>query len=311
MNNSFTTADVAAPNKFEWLLYATLIFVLTFDVPPVWTSVRLSIIDNAEVQNPVSYHLITVALLIASLMYALATIGFDLRIYGDFLRREPLLWLFVLWLTMSSLWAPDPMATFKASFDLVTMTLIAVVLVYRFSVAHFVAFGAAAYAVATVLQGVFIFLLPNYGVTAGDWKGITAHKNALGHYSLLACMLFFFAARLFPRFRLLNYFFLVVNAILVLGTVSKTSLVGLVALPVMLIVFQVFRARRTLYGAVAVLFVGGSLTMIAVVGNNLGPIAVALGKDPKLSGRTLLWNAMVSRARFQTGSPPVDKCGNR
>lgn len=289
--------NLAVPNRFDWLLYGTLIFILTYDLPPVWTSVRFSPIDNAVVQNPVSYHIYVVLLLIGTLFYALASVGFDLRIFGDCMRKEPLLWLLVLWIALSSLWAPELVATIKGSFDLIVMAMIAAVLVHRFSVAHIVAFGAAAYAVGTVLHGIFIVLLPNYGLSAGDWKGITAQKNGLGHYSVLACMLFFFAARFFPRFRVVNYFFLSVNVVLVLGTASKTSLVRLVALPAMLIVFQVFRARRTLYGAVALAFVGGSVTMIAVVGNNIGPIAIALGKDPRLSGRTQLWSASIDLIR--------------
>ena len=289
----------STPNRFDWLIYSTLFFILTYDVPPVWTSIRFNPNDGSPVQNPVSYHVFVVLLLITALGYGLATMGFDITVFGSYIRREPLLWLFVSWITMSALWAPDALATFKAASDLVLMSLVAVVLVSRFSVAYIVAFGAAASAVATALHIYFIVALPNYGQSVGNWKGITAQKNALGHYALLACVFFYFCAKFFPRFRAPNYAFLSINAVLIVGTQSKTSLVSLAALPTMLIVFRVFRARRTLYGAVAVAFVAGSITVIAVVGNNIAPIAVALGRDPKLSGRTQLWGATIDLIRRQ------------
>jgi exopolysaccharide production protein ExoQ len=286
-----------APNRVDWILYSALIFILTYDFPPVWTSIRLNLKDGSELQNPVSYHIFVVLILTAALIYALASIGFDISIYAAYLRKEPLLLIFLLWIASSALWSADPFATTKASFDLIVMALLAVVLVSRFSVAYIVAFGAVASAVATVLHGVFIFFLPIYGVAGDDWKGVTAHKNALGHYSLYACVFFVFCARFFPRFRTINYFFLIGNVVLVLGTGSKTSLVGLVALPVMLMLFKAFRSRKTLYGAIAVAFSAGALTTLVVVGNNIAPIAVALGKDPNLSGRTQLWKASVELVR--------------
>jgi exopolysaccharide production protein ExoQ len=58
-------------------------------------------------------------------------------------------------------------------------------------------------------------------------------------------------------------------------------------------VITAFRARRTLYGAIAIAMVVGSglVTWFGIV--NRPQIAAALGKNSRLTGRTLLWSELV------------------
>jgi O-antigen ligase len=122
---------------------------------------------------------------------------------------------------------------------------------------------------------------------------VQTDKNSLGRSSVFDMVTLLMAARLFRRFRVLAYAGAAGAVFLVIGSTSKTSLGALGGLIVFLIVFQAFRGRKTLYGAVATLYVTATVIGIWVGLRSLEIITDILDKDVSLTGRTVLWELVL------------------
>jgi exopolysaccharide production protein ExoQ len=209
------------------------------------------------------------------------------------LRLEPLIPLFMAWVFASALWSTKPSETFRDSGYLLIVVLFGYWLAIRFSLTDIIGLSAMAMTLVVALQVVFIVALPTYGDSAVGWVGTMGNKNSFGRLMALLTLLFVLAARTQRRHRTLWWGFAVSALVLTLGSGSKTGLVAVVGMPAMAIVISAFRARRTLYGAIAVAVVVGSGLMAWVGIVNRPQIAAALGKNPKLTGRTQLWSELV------------------
>ena len=156
---------------------------------------------------------------------------------------------------------------------------------------------------ALVMAGgslVMVFSFPSIGVhqfdNAGLWRGLWYEKNQMGAVMVIgataaaACL-----ASPDPR-RLLPVVALVLSSALVLATQSKTSLLCLVVGLGLIGGFWVLRRGGAAFSVVAI--------WCAVVLAGLGvwtwethSVAVleALGKDPSLTGRTEIWDALMRK----------------
>ncbi len=77
------------------------------------------------------------------------------------------------------------------------------------------------------------------------------------------------------------------------GSNSKTALVALILVPLLMLLFTGLRGHATLYGGVAFGLVSSGLLGAAFVTTNLGPITQSLGRDATLTGRTQLWGDVI------------------
>lgn len=161
----------------------------------------------------------------------------------------------------------------------------------------------ASFAVIAASCFFMIVLAPTYGTMSGiraqdfshigAWRGVYMHKNVLGAYGALG-----FGLSVLGMFRpgpgrsfsgiLVAAFFL-----LVFFSTSKTSLLLSAALLTtgffVAASFAYPRARK----AIAVTFVGGGLAAVSILVAFFEPITEALGGDPTLTGRTLIWRALI------------------
>jgi O-antigen ligase len=288
-----TPARVRAPGIGERVLAVSTLFLLAYSLPSSWFTP-----DNTDVPKGD-----TTVIVVFTALFALAVT----RLVGNWkhvtraIRREPFLLAFMSVLVASTVWSTSPSETFRRSVALVLTGFFGYYLVVRFPLHQIIRMATFALIVGTVINFVFIFGLRKYGVTqvttqvatSGDWSGVFPHKNALGRASLLASLLFVFAARAFPRRRILYWTFCLLNVVLIVGANSKTALVSFVLLMLLLVVFTGLRAHATLYGGVAFALVGTSLLGAAFVTTNLGPISESLGRDATLTGRTELWTDVL------------------
>lgn len=284
-----TPVRVRAPGPGERLLAMVTLFLLAYSVPSLWFSE-----DNTGIQTGDSAVIIVFAALFS---IALTRLVGNWRHVWRSVRREPLLLGFIFLLIASTVWSTDPGTTFRRSVALLLTTFFGYYLVVRFSLREIIRLCTYALMVGTVMNFVWIAALPKYGVTQvtteaatnGDWSGLFTHKNTLGRSGLLSAVLFVFAARLFPRRRVLHYAFAALNVVLIVGAHSQTSLVGFVLLMALMALFTGLRAHRTLYGGVAFGLFGTAIAGAVFVTTSLGPITQSLGRDATLTGRTQLW----------------------
>jgi exopolysaccharide production protein ExoQ len=282
---------VVRPNRFEWCVYVTTMFLLAFGQPRDWTSFTHRAV-GPSIGVPADPWPITVWLL-GAVVFALASCGFDLRVLRRCIHAEPLLAAVLGWGVLSTLWSEDTDLTKQLSIMLVLTATIGAVMATRFSLRDILAMVGVAMALGTALQFAFVLFVARHGVSPIGWTGVSGHRNNLGHVAVLACLVFGFCIRLFPRFRLVNLALLGANIALILGTNSKTSLVSVFALPAMLLVYWMFRARRTLFGAVWIAMAAAATVLTFTAVRDITPFATAVGRDPRLSQRLDVWASSV------------------
>lgn len=201
---------------------------------------------------------------------------------------------FAALILFSPLWSVDFNTTLRRAVALFMVVLIGIYFVARYSLEQLLNRLAIVFLVSMILNYLWIFALPRYGVspTGANWLGITTNRNSLGKQAVLGALIMVFAIRS-RHHRILASIGLVGSIGLVLGTNSKTSLVSLVLLGGLLIVFTTFRARKQLFGAVLVSEVTAGLFGILVATANLVFITDLLGRDITLTGRTILWRHLL------------------
>ena len=192
---------------------------------------------------------------------------------------------------LSIIWSILPSTTFDRATALAGTTLVGVYIGLRFSTVVQVRLLSAVFAFILVLSTIVALAIPGYGsmhIVAG-WKGILAHKNALGPLAGVATV--FYLARLLssdPRRRSAMAFF----AISCLVVVMSHSATGLLIAGAGSWCLLLLRGMRPANASVAtMLSVIALLSAPAVALVLFAPTLVidVLGRDSTLTGRTEVW----------------------
>jgi exopolysaccharide production protein ExoQ len=199
------------------------------------------------------------------------------------------------YLVLSTLWSVDPDTTFRRSLGVAATVFVAMYLVVRFERHEILRYAAVVCGVTIWLNAAFVFGLPQYGVMPFEnwWSGLYFHKNELGMNTALGVIILVLQLLASRRARALILATIGLGVVLLIGAQSATSLSATVLVLALLAVFQLFRARRTLFGAVALSLVTASGLGLLVATANLPLITDLLGRDITLTGRSELWAAMI------------------
>ncbi len=266
------------------IVAVVVFFVLAYDLPMSWFSTSTVVYDApATAQGYVG-----AVLFVATFVALVSTID-RLGLYLGLLKQEPLVPAFVALAVGSVLWSNDPGQTLRFSLTLVLIVVLAYWLLIQFRLREILFLICVTMAIGVVINYVFIFALPRYGVTPSGWSGFFVNKNALARSAVYASLHFILAAGVFRRSRPIWIVFAVLALAQVIGSRGGTAYATMPMLIGLLIVFRLFRARKTLYGAVAISYFASSALMVLLVTANLGFISGLLGKDVTLTGRTILW----------------------
>ena len=200
---------------------------------------------------------------------------------------------------LSVAWSAAPDLTLRRSFALLGTTAFGVLLASRYDTRALLRLLAFTLGVAAVMSVAFSVGLPSYGLDKGDhagaWRGIYPQKNGLGQTMVLATVVFILLRPLLAgRARLLAAGMAVLTTALVLLSTSKTALTALLALLVLSWLYRTLRLHFTIAVPllIAVVLVGSGAALWLV--GNSETVLVALGKDPTLTGRTPMWDAITA-----------------
>jgi O-antigen ligase len=205
------------------------------------------------------------------------------------LHAEPLMTLYFFVVALSPIWADRRIESVEATVNLLAMIGLAVILLARFRPHEVMGFLVVACGVGTVLNLFWVLFMGPLGGNGLAWDGLATQKNGLGYQGLLSVMIFVLGARIFPRFRQPLYLLTGVALVLLVGSESKTSLGAALVTASSSVVFVVFRARKTLRGAVNIAVGIGVVFSILLVTANLEWILGRMGKDITFTGRVPLW----------------------
>lgn len=290
---SVQTAFLRRPSFVERVAVVIILFIYSYSLPMEWLSGSRrggTVSDQGGLLTQITF--------VTFLGVAILGLNGNWRIALAAAAREPLLPALLTLALASSFWSNLPGFTFSTVVVLWFTYAIGIYLVVRFTLEEIVFLAGVALALGVILNYVFIFGISDSGVTvtAGDefakWTGVYRSKNSLGRIAVLSAVVFAMNARV-RRSWFLWPAFMVMAIIQVLGSASATSYAALVGIAILAFGFIGFRARKTLYGATAVLMatVFTAITVTAAV--NLGGATALVGREASFTGRLPLWQNSI------------------
>lgn len=279
---AYRSAFRAPPSVTHWTVAVSMVFILGFGAPDTW------FIDPAETET---FSTTLSGLIVVSLAgFALMSVLHRLPELFKLLSNEWMLTAFFSLAVISVLWSAVPDSTIRQVVPLLAVVGFAAWLVMVFPLRHTVLIFGAAMALGTLLATVFVFALPRYGLDrSGNWIGLSENRNPFGREASFSFLIFLLCASIFKPYRWIWAPLAALAFAQVYFSTSKTSLVASLLLLLCFSVFRLFRARKTLYGAVATALIASMGLGVATATANLAVIADVLERDVTLTGRTELW----------------------
>lgn len=198
----------------------------------------------------------------------------------------------------SYFWSTSPQLTLRRSVALIGTTLFGVYLATRYNPREQLRLIAWALGIGAVLSLLFAVFLPTYGLDPlshlGAWRGVYPQKNTLGRYMVLSSLVFLLIAFSSSRHRWIAWSGLFLSVGLLVMSTSKTSLVVLLTV---LILLPFYRAIRWSYTLSIPIFITGILLLASIVilfTAEAETILGFIGKDLTLTGRTDLWGVVFT-----------------
>ncbi len=226
-------------------------------------------------------------------------IGFNWKKALFIASRDKILWILIAMILLSFIWSDNKISTLLDSRDIWQMTSFALYFATRFSLKEQVKLVALTFAIGALLSIIVSIGLPSIGKHGADhpgaWKGIYDYKNTFGSMMVISCFTFL----LLPSEQAKNLWYkwlgLGLSITMILLSTSKTSLVISFLLLSFIYFYRNFRWRgkiSILISDIMIMVLGCIATLIFV---NWLTILTSLGRDPTLSGRTILWNYIFSK----------------
>lgn len=216
-------------------------------------------------------------------------------------NRDKILWLLIVVSFASFLWSDYPDYSYARCLDLLRMSIFGLYMATRFNLDEQIKLITASFGIIALLSTYYSVAVPSVGVVgaayaAGAWKGIFSDKNTFG--GLMALSMVAFYALWSDRSRSVRRIAFVgvaVSIAMVVLSTSKTALV--VAFLVMITAFLYQRYRwkgeRTVITLSLAILVFGFIAMMVL--GNWEPLLSGLGRDPTLTGRTIIWSGALEQ----------------
>jgi exopolysaccharide production protein ExoQ len=153
--------------------------------------------------------------------------------------------------------------------------------------------------VSSILLALFF---PQYGIsqvpTPGAWRGIYNHKNLCAEMTIFLLVAAFFAPAVGLLSRLSRVAYILLSVIVIFKTHSLTGWLLLAFLLAYVCAMRVVgRFPKKDSVILFLLLILGGILPLAIVGiTHFREIMYLLGKDPTLTGRTRIWNAVLVSA---------------
>lgn len=218
-------------------------------------------------------------------------------------RNDWFIWI-VTGLGLASIaWSAYPQATTLQIRELLQMSAFGLYMASRFSLKQQLQRLAAALGIAVFLSVVVAIAMPSTGIDfvehIGAWKGIYVHKNALGAMMVLSSVVFALLLNRKQRHGWLTWVGFAASVALVILSTSKTALSLLVMILLLLWIYRQYRwkgERTIVLLSLGILVFGGSLTLVL---GNWVTILTGMGRDPTLTGRTVIWGVALQQLQTQ------------
>jgi exopolysaccharide production protein ExoQ len=210
------------------------------------------------------------------------------------LIENRLLLMSLVFAAVSVLWSEAPVLTLRMAVEVTLTTLFACYLNAKMSTERLMNLLMLLGLVAAGLSVILVIFKPQYGIfqgyAGGAWQGISTHKNTLGLSMAFLLTPVFFVKK--PIAVKIGYaaplFFLVVMS-QSRGAWLETA--GMLLFVAWLATFRRLNSKESLAFAMVTITVGIGVVVFGVTHSAM--FAAFLGKDPTLTGRTVIYSAVL------------------
>jgi exopolysaccharide production protein ExoQ len=214
---------------------------------------------------------------------------------AEVMGRNKLLFSLVGLVVFSTAWSASPGTTAWKALALAMTTVLGVYLATSFETGELAALLAWVLAAIVLLSIVFAKLRPQYGLDhiRGDaWRGVFTTKNELGRIAVLAAVVWLVRAITLRGHLVTAVSLSLASLYTLLQSGSKTGLIVLLLLAVLVMVLPALRAHYSIAIPTAAVVAGaGVLTAQWLVGHS-DAVLNSVGGNSNLTGRSEIWSAV-------------------
>ena len=218
-------------------------------------------------------------------------------------QRNALIFSVLGWAVLSVIWSDMPSTS---AFNALRMAINLALVIYlfeRFSANDIQRLMMLVGCVAAAGSLFLVFVLPQYGLQSrglyslGAWEGIFGQKNLCGLEMLVLLLPAFFVKLTGTHARALRIGYIVTALVIIVMTRSAGAWVdGILCLAFVVLLKLAARMPGKDAAVLAVAIVGAGAALGIVAFSNYDTLMYALGKDPTMTGRTVLWSGLLHLA---------------
>jgi O-antigen ligase len=223
------------------------------------------------------------------------------RLVTQHLHRYALILGVLAWSFASVLWSANPSTSAVNALRMAINVLLVFCLFERYSANELQKLVMLVGSVAAFGSLLMVFAFPQFGLQSrgqyalGAWEGIFGQKNLCGQAMLILLLPAFFV-KLNHRF---GTFLRVSYSVIVLLIIAMTRSAGAWLVTALCLTFIVLlKVTERMRRQEAALVVMGAATLVLAFGiaaaANFNTLMYALGKDPTMTGRTVLWKGLLN-----------------
>jgi exopolysaccharide production protein ExoQ len=216
------------------------------------------------------------------------------------LRENALIFSVLGWAILSVIWSDIPSTSAINSLRMAINLALVVYLFERYSSNDIQKLLLLVGSVAAAGSIFLVFAFPQYGLQSrgvyalGAWEGIFGQKNMCGLEMLILLLPAFFVKLTGTSARILRSGYIAI----VLGIIVMTRSAGAWVVSILCLLFVALlkltaRMPRKDAAIVALAAAGAAVTMGLILLANYNTFMFALGKDPTMTGRTVLWSGLM------------------
>ncbi|HWX40736.1 MAG TPA: O-antigen ligase family protein [Blastocatellia bacterium] len=226
------------------------------------------------------------------------------------LRRAWPLFLMPALAFASMLWSPEPEFTFRKSVAFLGTVLFGFLIATVMDSRDAVRLIVRALSLAVLLSVAWVFLFPEYGthnatdyyqaVHAGAWRGIFSHRTVLGNMAALTFALLICYGSSIWASRVIRYTLIVLSIVCVIKANSGGGFLTAAIVPVLILFTQVLAGLSARGRALLLMTTVTIILPLILFSSDLLTLGLSvLHKQPNLTGRVPLWNALLTLAHEQ------------
>lgn len=193
---------------------------------------------------------------------------------------------------ISSLWSENFSATLISAIALFGSTLFGLYFGSRYPLQQQLQLLGCALGIIILLSTIFAVAFPSIGIMCapheGAWRGIFGHKNGLGKSMVRSTIIYCLLIKS-TRWRLLPWLGICSSLLLLIFSNSTSALFIVIALLILLPIYQSLRLREDILAPVILSIVILLTCSLLLIFSNAESIVGYFGKDLTLTGRTDLW----------------------